>query len=64
MWVSFERAPLFITKISKLKNVWMPRKPFSKYSLFAGWWGLVQYLLDGHANYTSNLLLKRNSNEN
>jgi len=30
----------------KIENVWMPRKPFSKYSLFAGWWGLVQYLLD------------------
>jgi glycosyltransferase involved in cell wall biosynthesis len=37
----------------KIENVWMPRKPFSKYSLFAGWWGALGPVLIRRAAFDS-----------
>jgi glycosyltransferase involved in cell wall biosynthesis len=37
----------------KIENVWMPRKPFSKYSLFAGWWGALGPVLIRRAAFES-----------
>jgi cellulose synthase/poly-beta-1,6-N-acetylglucosamine synthase-like glycosyltransferase len=37
----------------KIENIWMPRKIFSKYSLFAGWWGALGPVLIRRAAFDS-----------